>query len=120
MKNILNEFFIQEQGFIDYKIVDKKIFIKNIIMIEFLDRHTILYCINNEKYQTPYPLKYWLDKLKLYGFSQCYKSFIINCQYVDYIDKIDVVLFDGKKVPISRHFRNSFRKDFLSNIGNRI
>ncbi len=120
MKNILNEFFIQEQGFIDQKIVDKKLFIKNIIMIEFFDRHTILHCVNNEKYQTPYSLKYWLDKLKLYGFSQCYKSFIINCQYVDYIDKIDVILLDGKKIPISRHFRDSFRRDFLNNMGNRI
>lgn len=93
---------------------------KNIIMVEFFDRHTILHCVNNEKYQTPYPLKYWLDKLKLYGFSQCYKSYIVNCQYVDYINKIDVILFNGKKIPISRHFRDSFRKDFFNNIGNRI
>ncbi len=120
MKNILNEFYVQDHGFIDEKIIDKKIFIKNIIMVEFFDRHTILHCVNNEKYQTPYPLKYWLDKLKLYGFSQCYKSYIVNCQYVDYINKIDVILFNGKKIPISRHFRDSFRKDFFNNIGNRI
>lgn len=117
MKSVLQDYYYSEFGITDPKICDYKIKIKNIVYVEFDERHTYLIMENQQKLQTPYPLKYWIDMFKEYGFSQCYKSYFVNLKYVDYIDKIDVVLINDMKIPLSRHYKKNFKKDYIEELG---
>ncbi|MDO4467993.1 MAG: LytTR family DNA-binding domain-containing protein [Bacillota bacterium] len=117
MKSVLQDYYRTEFGFIDPKISNRKIKIQSIIYVEFDERHTYLVMENQRKLKTPYSLKYWIEMFKDYGFAQCYKSYYVNLKYVNYIDKIDVVLTNGVKIPLSRNYKKSFKKGYLESLG---
>ncbi|MCF0107141.1 MAG: DNA-binding response regulator, partial [Holdemanella sp.] len=109
MKEIMQEYFYDAYGFIDKKISEHKIYIHEIVYIEYMNKCTILHCTDNRIYKTPYPLKYWIEKLNKLGFQQCYKSYVINKKYIDNINKADIVLKNKERIPLSRHYLKTLK-----------
>lgn len=111
MKGVLDRYFKEEAGFYDESICPSKIMIKNILYIDFVDKHSILILKNNRQFKTKYPLKYWEEKLNPYGFVRAYKSILINCDYIENITKQDVFLTEDIKLPVSRvYYRNLYNQ----------
>ena len=109
MKSVLERYFKEEAGFYDETICPSKIMIKNILYVDFVDKHSILVLKNNRKFKTKYPLKYWEEKLVPYGFARSYKSILVNCDYIENISKQDVFLIEDIKLPVSRmYYRNLY------------
>lgn len=106
--------FKQHYGFIDKRISDFKILYKDILYIEFYDRATLLHLISGKIIRCPYSLKYWLQLLEGKGFSQPYRSYIVNLTYVIGFtnDERDIFLTDNERIPISKNFKKKFETEY--------
>lgn len=84
--------------------------------IDFFDKNSYLVFDNGKKLKTPYSLYYWEEKLSKEYFARCYKSILVNLNYVDTIVKNDIILVNKQKVPVSRFYRKQFEEKWLENI----
>lgn len=105
-------------GFYDEKLSRKRIYYKDILYIEFLDRHTILNFTNGNKIQTNYALKYWMEKTKGYTFCQSYKSFYVNLDYVTGFSKDwkDIFISNGERLPLSKKYKKEFTNEYFMHL----
>ena len=120
MQSVLSTSFKQQYGFFDKKISQYKIHYKDMLYIEFLNRHTIIHFVNNIEKKTTYPLKYWIEELSNKGFGQPYKSFLVNLDYVSGFssDGKDIIMNNGEKIPLSKNFKKSFTNQYFANLHN--
>lgn len=120
MQSVLSTSFKQQYGFFDKKISQYKIHYKDMLYIEFLNRHTIIHFVNNIEKKTTYPLKHWIEKLSNKGFGQPYKSFLVNLDYVSGFssDGKDIIMNNGEKIPLSKNFKKSFTNQYFANLHN--
>lgn len=104
--------FKQQFGFYDKNIATFKIHYCEILYVESIGRKTFLHLINDKVIQTTYPLKKWLTLLDDKGFSQVYKSFIVNLSYIDEIKDNELCLSNDVYIPVSRYYKEKFKKDY--------
>lgn len=118
MQSVFSYSFKQQYGFYDKKISPLKIHYKDILYVEFYDRHTVLHFLSGTKKSTTYPLKYWIEKLSDKGFSQPYKSFLVNLDYVSGFtsDGRDIILSNNETIPISKNFKKIFMEKYFANL----
>ena len=114
MKNVLLTSFKQSFGFYDPKISRGKIKYYQIYYVEFLDRVSNIHLFNNTILKTPYSLKHWIEILSDKGFSQPYRSFIVNLNYVSGFtsDGRDIILINNEKIPLSKNYKKSFEEEY--------
>lgn len=111
---------IRDNKFIlDDRIGPYKIYLKDIVFIEFYDRKTIVHKIN-EDLTTNLSLKEWYNFLKNYNFSKNHKAFIINLDYVKELKNNSIIIKNDIELPLSRKYKLSFRTDYFNLIGERI
>lgn len=120
MKGVLDRYFKEEAGFYDETICPSKIMIKNIMYVDFQDKHSILVLKNNRKFKTKYPLKYWEEKLAPYRIVRAYKSILVNCDYIEDILNQDVLLTDEIKLPVSRNYHQNLYNQWLKSFQEKI
>lgn len=113
LENVLNDYLQNNVSFTDHKIYPNKIYIKQILYVEFKNRKTYLHLFSGKVIETPYPLKYWIEKLEKYHFKQSYKSFLVNLRQISSISKIDVILLNDEKIPLSRIYKKDLERGFL-------
>lgn len=116
LKDVISDYLLNNVHFIDYKIYPKKIYVKNILYVEFKGRKTYLHLFSGKILETPYSLKYWIEKLQSYYFAQSYKCFLINLRHISSLTDIDIILLNGEKVPLSRTYKKSLEKAFLESM----
>ena len=93
-----------------------KIFIKDILYIEFVDRKSTIHKLDGNTIITNCTLKYWYDKLNEFGFAYPYKAFLVNFEYISAFKKNEIILINNESVPLSRHYKKEFDQkynDFL-------
>lgn len=116
MENVISNYFKQHVGFIDSSISKTKIYLKDILYIEYLDRKSVLHFINKETITTTYPLKHWLEQLQGFAFAQPHKSFIVNFTYIKKFDTQDILLTNNERIPLSRHYKKNFEMEYIKNL----
>lgn len=57
------------------------------------------------------------QQLKVYGFIQCHKSYLINMAYIRVVKAAWVQLTDGREIPLGRSYRQSLNDAFTSYLG---
>lgn len=119
MTTVLKEQIIDNKYILDERLGREKIYIKNIMYVEFFNRKTFLHMIDGEK-PTSLRLKEWSALLKKYNFHQTHKSFLINLKHIKKIEKNDIVLRNEEILPLSRGYRNEFKDAYYKYIGNKI
>lgn len=113
-ENVIDRYLREYDGIFDEKILKKKIYFKDIIYVEFIERKTKIHLLNSKEIITPYPLKHWEDILKEeYFFAKPHKSFIINLQYISGFSKNNIILITAETIPLSRHYKQSFNESYL-------
>lgn len=111
MDDVLSSnYFKQHYGFYDECIAPFKIHYRDILYIEYYAHKSIIHFIDDKKISCYYPLKYWNDKLHDKGFSQPYKSFIVNLAYIEAFseDKKNMTMSNSDVLPISKHYKRQF------------
>lgn len=116
MENIIQNYFEQHIGITDLSISKSKIFLKDIVYVEFKDRRTLLHFLSGTSLSTPYPLKHWVNILCKHAFAQPHKSFVINLKYISGFTKQDVILINNESIPLSRHFKQEFDKHYMESL----
>ena len=116
MAPVFLEYYAENTTIYDEKISRYRIRLNDIVYIDFFDKNSYLVFDNGKKLKTPYPLYYWEEKLSKEYFARCYKSILVNLNYVDTIVKNDIILVNKQKVPVSRFYRKQFEEKWLENI----
>ena len=114
MNTVIKKYLKNSLGFYDENIGKTKLYIKDIIYIEFIDRKATIHKLNGEKITTNCTLKYWYDKLKQYGFAYPYKAFIVNLEYISSINKNEITLINGTTIPLSRYYKKEFENTYTN------
>lgn len=114
MNSILNKYLKNSIGFYDENIGKVKLYIKDIIYIEFLDRKSTIHKLNGETITTNCTLKYWYNKLEQYGFAYPYKPFVVNLEYISNIEKKEITLINGTVIPLSRYYKKEFKNKYAN------
>ena len=110
LKEVILDCIEEYEGFFDSEIYHLKIYYKNILYIEFINRKSNIHLKSGKILTTKYPLKYWIEKLTDYNFSQPYKSLLINLKHVSGFNEDGVILDNEEILPISRIFKKSFQE----------
>ena len=116
MAPVFREYYAENTTIYDEKISRYRIRLNDIVYIDFFDKNSYLVFDNGKKLKTPYLLYYWEEKLSKEYFARCYKSILVNLNYVDTIIKNDIILVNKQKVPVSRFYRKQFEEKWLENI----
>jgi DNA-binding LytR/AlgR family response regulator len=95
----------------------EKIFFSQILYIEAANNYIFLYTAE-KKYMTYTTLKGIEDKLPFNMFVRTHKSYLVSRHHIDLISGSELVI-RGNKIPISRNFKNGFRKTVLAADNNR-
>lgn len=103
MEAVIKKYIKKTIGFYDSKISNHKIFIKDILYIEFVDRKSTIHKLDGNTIITNCSLKYWYDKLNEFGFAYPYKAFLVNFEYISAFKKNEIILINNESIPLSRH-----------------
>lgn len=118
LTSVLNNQIMDNKFILDKRINQYKLYLKDIIYIEFYDRKTIIHK-KDEHISTYITLKEWNTLLDKYHFSQTHKAFIVNLKYIKKITTDTIILSNNSTLPISRKFKDVFRKKYYTFIGER-
>lgn len=116
LNSVLKNYIEKHSGFFDDKVSPTKIYYKDILYINFLNRKTNIHFRCGKIIETNYPLKYWISKLNCHGFSQPYKSCIVNLSEVSGFRKDSVILSNEDIIPMSRYYRKAFEKSYMNSL----
>jgi len=112
MNAIVKTYLRHSLGFFDEKISHKKIYLKDILYIEFKDRKTDLHFTNGKIISTNYSLKHWYQQLKDTGFAYPYKAYLVNMQHILQFTTNNLKLINNEDIPLSRHYKEEFEKAY--------
>lgn len=113
-ETILNQYKKEHAYIINNKVCNYKLYIEEIMYVEFLDRKTYIHIKNKETLITSYPLNYWMEQFNEYDFCQIYKSILINMNEVQTYDDKKIILNNHEILPLSRHYKKQFQQSYLS------
>ena len=74
--------------------------IRELFYAECCGRHVVFYTGNN-RFETAGRLKDVFGELRQYGFLQVHQGYLVNPEHISHFEGYDIVLSDGRKVPIS-------------------
>ena len=91
-----------------------RVHILEIAMIESFDHSRVITMANGDSLVTAMTLAAMYEKLSaLDCFFQPHRAYIINLGYVKGLTTTDLVMFDGRRVPISRKVYSAFREAYM-------
>ena len=112
LKSLLKDTIRNSMFYYDDKISFNKLYFKDIIYVEMLDRKSILHFTNARKIETNKTLKEWMTIFDGYGFCQIHKSFLINLHLIKSFNNNEVTMSNYEKIEISRHYKQAFKDEF--------
>lgn len=119
LSSVLNSKILDSKFILDKRIGPHKLYLRDIIYIEFYDRKTIIHK-TNQKIHTYITLKEWSTLLNKYHFSQVHRAFIVNLRYVEDTETNKVILSNKEELSLSRKFKESFNQEYYNFIGDSV
>mgnify|MGYP002623446658 CR=1 FL=1 len=100
---------LKQHVYIKVSVDDKQIKLDcdSISFIESQRNNVIVHTSDND-YITIGPLKKFEEMLIAHGFSKCHNAYLINLSYVEGVQKEEVLLKNGIRLPISRAKKKEF------------
>lgn len=83
----------------------------DILYMEAYDRHLYIHT-EKEAYECVGKLQEEYEKLKPCGFAMCHQGYMVNLSKVAAVDKTDVILKNGTKLPVSRRLHTALMEEF--------
>lgn len=119
MSEVLDDLIVDNKFILDKRICEYKIYLNDIVYIEFYNRKTIIHK-TNEDIDTSLSLKEWMDMLADYHFSQCHKAYIVNLKYISELKSDKILLRNNNELPVGRKYKNDLKESYFSYIGERV
>ena len=90
--------------------------VRDIAYIEARKKNTLLHLTDRE-IETPYPLKYWIEKLPKTEFRQTHRSFLVSFRHVAQITPTEVLMQEPfESIPLSRRSYADVKQAFFDYI----
>ncbi len=86
-----------------------------ILYVESMRNNVVVHTIEKD-HVTVGPLKRFEELLGEHGFSKCHNAYIVNLSHVQAVQKEEVVLTNGVRLPISRMRRKEFMAELTEGI----
>ena len=86
------------------------IHLKDIMYFESLDRKIVFVDSENKTHEFYGTMDNVFDQIKTSGFMIIHKSYIINYRYVCEFHSSEIIMDNGKALPISKHRKNEVLK----------
>ena len=86
------------------------IHLKDIMYFESLDRKIVIVDNENKPHEFYGTMDNVFDQIKLSGFMMIHKSYIINYRYVRKFHSNEIIMDNGKSLPVSKHRKNEVLK----------
>jgi DNA-binding LytR/AlgR family response regulator len=87
--------------------------ISDIYYIEVI-QHTLIFHTENDSFYTRKPLALIEKELLNRGFIRSHKSYLVNCNKINKLDKSSIILDNTKIIPLSRSFEKSVQDKFYN------
>ena len=120
MNSMLKKYLCNYLSLFDPKISLKKIYFKDIVYIEFVNRKSEIHFQDGFVLQTHYQLKEWIDLLPKQYFGQVYRSIIVNYMHICGSNDSNIALTNNENIPLSKTYKNNFKQNYLKYIQWRI
>lgn len=85
---------------------------ERISYVEALKKKQLVHCDANV-YEISSSFQSIIEQLAEYGFVQTHKSFLVNCSYIHAIEKTEITLDNGDRIPVSRSFLKQVQDAFV-------
>ncbi|MCM1044129.1 MAG: LytTR family DNA-binding domain-containing protein [Candidatus Gastranaerophilales bacterium] len=85
----------------------------DIIYAEKFGHEMILYCVDG-KYILRSSIEELAEKVQKAHFVKPYKGYLVNCLYIKKIETDQIILDDGRKIPVSRRSKNEAQEVFFA------
>ena len=112
MQSLLKNIILDSMFIYDNKLAFDKVYFKDIIFVEYLNRKSILHMKNNRCIESNKSLKEWQDIVNDYGFCLIHRSFLINLRQVKSINGNIITMNNNDKLELSRHYKDDFKIAF--------
>lgn len=93
--------------------INKILDVDNIVYIESINKKVIIHSLFGEKEEINCTLNVIYEKVKIYGFIRCHKSYIVNSKYIQSFSRIECKLKNQINIPIGRKYSKTFESEFL-------
>lgn len=112
MLDIIQNYILNNKYIVHENFSPHKIYLKDILYIEKLQRKSIVYLTNNQVIQSSHTLKWWIEFLNDKRFVQCHRSFFVNMQNIKTYNKKEIYLTNNTNIPLSKFYYNSLNEEF--------
>lgn len=82
-----------------------KVRLKDIICIEGLGEYVRIHCLSGKSYITLLALKSLEIQLDDFSLIRVHKSFVVNSDHIRSFSHTEIVMVDGKRIPVGRVYR---------------
>lgn len=119
INSVIKDQLVDNKFILDKRISPYKLYLKDIIYIEFYNRKTIIH-MNDQKISTYIALKEWISLLEDYHFSQCHKGYIVNLSFIQHMNTEKLTLLNNEHLPLGRKYKDKLKLDYYSFIGEKV
>lgn len=114
LTSILMDKLIDNKYILDKRIGFTKLYLKDILYIEFHDRKTIVHKNSKEVLSTMISIKEWMYLLNKYKFSQNHKAYIVNLKGIKQIKNSSIILKNNEELPLSRTYKEKLKFSYFN------
>ena len=119
ISTVIRDQLTDNKFILDKRISEHKLYLKDIIYIEYYNRKTIIHT-KKGKISTYITLKEWVSLLNRYYFSQNHKAYIVNLSFITQLNADSIALLNNVVLPIGRKYKDKFKSDYYMFIGEKI
>ena len=119
INSVIKDQLVDNKFILDKRISPYKLYLKDIIYIEFYNRKTIIH-MNGQKISTYIALKEWISLLEDYHFSQCHKGYIVNLSFIQHMNTEKLTLLNNEHLPLGRKYKDKLKLDYYTFIGEKV
>lgn len=119
INSVIKDQLVDNKFILDKRISPYKLYLKDIIYIEFYNRKTIIH-MNDQKISTYIALKEWISLLEDYHFSQCHKGYIVNLSFIQHMNTEKLTLLNNEHLPLGRKYKDKLKLDYYTFIGEKV
>ena len=119
INSVIKDQLVDNKFILDKRISPYKLYLKDIIYIEFYNRKTIIH-MNDQKISTYIALKEWISLLEDYHFSQCHKGYIVNLSFIQHMNTETLTLLNNEHLPLGRKYKDKLKLDYYTFIGEKV
>ena len=120
MREVAWDYIYSNQGIFNPKIHPSKIYFKNILYIEILQRKSIIHLIDNKVVSCYYTLKKWMSLIDDAPFAQPHRSFYINLSHIKKYRINEIIMEDNITISVTDVYRKKFQAEYFRYINRNI